>query len=684
MDTPLYQGARPSQTASPEPLQTPHLAAQATQQAVQRGAQALDAAIQKFTNIQDFGEDQRIEGLLNDTTAEFDQDFTRRATLAPGSEDSLYDENGKLHQAHLDNLISDYTQRIADVRPRYINPDARLRTDALLNQTGGNLRIRALGKAAEREIQTSRQAYQNNLQSALDRSDYPAVRRINSQARENALITQTQHDHENWKYHQADRLLQFQKNLTENPLAVAAQYEDGLYDDIAPDTRLTLEKQLQTALRQQARPIPFTEEERKAIEKGGSIQPKYDRQPGDTEQMVKWREAKNNGLLHQHKPEIDAAWREDIYNAPVLKTSAQYNAWKNNLLNTWCDEKTGFGANPEELSLAADERIAVLTGLATAKDKLNASEFFNTVAPEDIAPAFHARWRDKAETWYWTDSNREKTEGAAYLEYQKKTAQIRNDAYKTYLLWQQDNPKATYYEQYSKACSLLAARAKSIDDENEVKSDSLLFKYQEGNYGDGTYQKAQEALTTQQDHHKTLREKRAQSIAAAQKNKAHTSSPTLPPITATDIQPIPDDAPGAYLSKQDYEKVLEYYGDAPELIGVLPGTGSQRACCRVPVLGWHDGEGLLLTRGARHGQLGKVGRIDGLEVRFNKTKTSKILTPEDRKKQMEKKRRKEQQSDLLPPLDNTTGLIDDGLLPLNENQDSIEIATPISDLNLPE
>lgn len=92
-------------------------------------------------------------------------------------------------------------------------------------------------------------------------------------------------------------------------------------------------------------------------------------------------------MLHKYKPEIDAAWQEDVYNAPVLKTAAQYNAWKNNLIHTWCDEKTGFDVNPELLSLAAEERIASMLSLSSAQDNLNASEFFQAVDPKDIAPS---------------------------------------------------------------------------------------------------------------------------------------------------------------------------------------------------------------------------------------------------------------------------------------------------------
>lgn len=652
-------------------------------QAVQRGAQALDAAIGKFKAIQDFGEDQRIEGVLGEAAADFEDEFTRRASLAPGSEDGLYDEEGHLHRGHLDALVKDFSNRVDEVRPGYLNPDARMRAEALLQRTKRQFGIRAWGKAAEREIQVSRQTYRDNLKIALDRKDYAAARGLNTRARQNEVISQNQYEYEDWKYNQLDRIGQFQANLKENPLAVAAQFEDGVYDDIEPDARRELERDLQTALRQQVRQIPFTEEERKSMERGESVRPKFERQPGDTEQMIAWREAKNRGMLHLHRKEIDAAWKDDVYNAPVLKSAAQYTAWKNNLTRTWCDEKMGFGVNPELLALAADERIADLTGFASAKDRLNAAEFFKVVAPADIAPEFHKKWEEAKNDWYWTDAGRKEEEEAAKKEYDARAEQVRSEAYAAYLFWTRNNPKANYHEQYRQACSLLADRASRLGEENEVEKADLEFKYMERDLGDGERKKGQEVLEEQRKRNTEYRKKTAEGISAADKLKEETASPVLPPVMATDIQPVPDEQPGAYLSREDYEKVVEFYGDAPELAGVLPGRGSRRAFCRVPVLGWHEGEGVLLTRGARHGQLGVVGRIDGLEVRFLRPKESRILTPEERRKWVEGKRRKREEPALLPPLDESASApsADYGLLPAEGAE--VETAAPVSESGLP-
>ncbi len=234
--------------------------------------------------MQDFGEDQRIEGLIHQTTSDFDEEFTRRASLGAGNWRSPYDENGRLHRGHLDSLVKDYSNQLADIRPGYISPDSRLRTEALLQHTRQQLGIRAFGKAAEHEIQTSRQAYQNNLQTALDRKDYASARDVTRRARR----TRSSPEPVRMRIGNTTSLTASSSSSPTSRktlLATAAQYEDGLYDDIAPDTRRKLERELQTALRQQVRQIPFTEEERKLLEKGVSVRPNSTASP---ETPSKW------------------------------------------------------------------------------------------------------------------------------------------------------------------------------------------------------------------------------------------------------------------------------------------------------------------------------------------------------------------------------------------------------------
>lgn len=685
MNTPLYQGTRPSLDAVPQPPSSPTLATQTNAQAIQRGAATLDATLNRFYDIQDFGESQRVEQHLRDNNAALDTEFDRLAALVPGSEESLYDQDGRLIPARLDSLVSQHARNIDNLRTRYIRPAAQLQSDTLASRIRADLRTRAYGKATQREIHTSRQAYAANLTAALGQHHYDEARDINRRARQNSLITQPEADYNDWQYTQQALIRQYQTAMAQTPLDLAAQVEDGLYDDIDPVQKTALDRQLELALRQTRQQIPLTEQERAIIADGGSVRPQYADLPGDTEDMRTWRQAKRTGTLHQHRAAIDDAWQQDIFNAPVLKTQGEYNQWKHNTVKTYCDPQTGFDADPDAIALAADDRIAHNLGLAGTDDNLDASRFFQAIDPQDISPDMHARWRHKADKWYFTAANRQEHEGSAYDEYIAQSQQIKHDAYKAFLFWRAGNPGKPYYTQYQKACTLLAERASARNEQTAINASNYFDKYSDGDWRDGQKTQDTAALAAQQQAYARRQQEKIASAARARQTAAQTTTPNLPPILATDIENIPDEAPGAYLSKEDYEEIVKRFGDRPLLLGTLPGRGSQRASCRVPVLGWHEGSGTLLTRGARHNQLGKLGPIPALEIRFAKDDNSKNI-PSDK---IEEHLKTKQRSTPQPSLFATP---DDGLLPpLDPNDDTldtyeneaIETATPISE-TLPE
>lgn len=682
MPTPLYQGNRPEATPTPQPLDTPTLATQANTQAIQRGAAALDATLNRFYDIQDFGESQRVEQHLRDNNAAMDAEFDRLAALAPGSEESLYDHDGRLIPTRLDTLVSQYARHIDNLRTRYIRPAAQRQSDTLASQTRAALRTRAYGKATQREIQVSRQAYAANLAAALGQHHYDEARDINRRARQNSLITQPEADYNDWQYSQQARIRQYRAAMIQSPFDLAAQIENGHYDDLDPVQKAALDRQLETALRQSQQQIPLTEQERAIITDGGSVRPQYADMPGDTENMRTWRQAKRTGTLHRHRAAIDEAWQQDIFNAPVLQTRGEYNQWKHNLIRTYCDPKTGFDADPDAIALAADDRIAHNLGLAEADDYLDASRFFDAIDPQDISPDMHARWRHKADKWYLTDANRREHEGSAYDEYIAQSKQIKHDAYKAFLYWRAGNPGKPYYTQYQKACTLLADRAAAHNEQTAIDDSRYFDKYSGSDWRDGQKARDAAALTAQQQAYAQRQQDKIASAARARQTAAQETTPNLPPILATDIENIPDEAPGAYLTREDYEEIVKRFGDHPILLGTLPGRGGQRAFCRVPVLGWHEGTGTLLTRGARHRQLGKLGKISALEIRFAKDKDSKPVTPDQLDTHLKTRQRTAAQPTLFATPD------DDGLLPpLDPNDDGtatyqndhLETAVPISD-----
>lgn len=634
-EQPMYNGVHTQLGGGATPLPIPDIGIKEMQKSNQRGAEALDTIAAQFFQIQDFGESQKIERQLREQKENFDTEFQRRATLPPNSENALYDERGSLIKSQLDNLVKEYAGNIGELRGNFINPETRMRSDILRQNVSDELRLRAYGKAAVQTIQNSRTSYENNLKSALAHKDYPRARHISQQAGKNQIISQNQHVQNSWDYSQLEQIDQFLNNLQTDPIATAGQMEEGRYNGISPDMLRKLEPQLELALRQQTRQIPLSAEEQKHLDNGGNIRPRYAPMPGDTENMVKWRQAANEGSLHLYKDDINTAWRTDVFYAPSLKTQEKYQQWKNQLLKTYCDPQTGFGVPPDQLTLAMDDRIDHLLALRHKTDSLDAAKLFHAVKNEHIAPGMYKTWRDKAETWYWTQNGRDEEEGPAAKSYQTIAEIIRHKSYTDFLTWQKENPKTGYWEQYQRATAFLADNAETILQEKQFQASDMA-----GRYNSETWRQKDQGEAAALQQQQTLYEKNQQQKAASAKQKKP-PLPPLPTVIETNIQPIAENAPGAYISRENYQELVKRLGDKPLLMGTLPGRGSRRAFCKIPVLGWHDGSGTLLTRGARHGQLGKIGTIPELEIQFTKGEQSKPVPDRDWESFITNSRRKE-------------------------------------------
>lgn len=194
-ELPMYTGAHAQLGNGASPLPTPDIGIQAAQHANQRGAAALDETVNQYYRIQDFGESQKIESRLREQIADFDVEFKRRAALAPGSEDALYDDRGTLMEDQLDKLVGEYADNIGELQGNFINPEARMRSDAMRFHVSGDLKKRAYGKAAELGIQRTREHFQNNYDLAIRNEDYSGAGYAITDARDNGVITAEKSGH---------------------------------------------------------------------------------------------------------------------------------------------------------------------------------------------------------------------------------------------------------------------------------------------------------------------------------------------------------------------------------------------------------------------------------------------------------------------------------------------------------
>lgn len=237
----MYTGAHAQLGNGAVPLPIPDIGIQAAQHANQRGAAALDETVNQYFKIRDFGESQKIEGQLRQQTADFDTEFKRRAALAPGSPDSLYDDRGTLLKNQLDNLVTEYTNNIGDLNGNFINPEARLRSDAMRQQVSSDLGIRAYGKATELEIQRTREHFQSNYDLAIRNEDYTGAGYSVASARDSGVITAEKADIMLLDLRDTALIARGQKQSQEDPVA----FWNELDDANSPYTALPLSKRMQ-------------------------------------------------------------------------------------------------------------------------------------------------------------------------------------------------------------------------------------------------------------------------------------------------------------------------------------------------------------------------------------------------------------------------------------------------------
>ena len=672
LQQPLYGGTRMNAASStPSPVQMPDVSSKPVQRALQNAQEFVSDVAHQYQRMKDFGEQTRLEGQMNDLASEFEQEITRRLGFARGHELSFYDRDGRLKESALNTFVRNYEGKFRGLKGSFVSQEEASRFGARKQDVMRRLQGRASELMLKGQIQESRQAFEEGLKGDVDRGDYASASRRAQEASQAGVISQQKADNLGYGFHQNELMKQAERMMREDPTEMALQMDEGQWNELNEKNLFKVKDELERMLRNKAEQQPYTDSELKAIQEGRTVPPKYADLPGDTEKMRVWRQAKREGKLYLYKDDIEAEFRKEIANGPVFDSLSKYETWKKEMVKDWSDEKTGFGLTPDEVELACDHHIANMMS-AGSENSFNAAKFFDDLGYQQVVPLFYEKWRKKAETGYLTSNRRAMAEGAAVSEMEAAMERVKSNALKAYLSWERDHGNKSRDEKFMKASELLTMFANnektSFDNKtfeaNSIKKEAIYASVY-GNLDKYTNDSDKAALDEQKRIHQEYRKDRAESAKKAARQRI-VDQAKFTTVEVDGVINVSEREPGIYLDRKTFEQVVKAHGDAPVVLATIPERGSRRAAAKLPILGWHEGEGTMLTSGARVRLLGRIWNVHSLHLKFLQNSESKALEDSKMKEFTEKKKRKLRDADAPPD--------DLGLVPDN----GVETAQPVS------
>ena len=646
-----------------------------TGDALRRGVaqvgQNIGGVFREIVETEDSTKQFDQERILMQMQGEVDREAKRRLQLPDGDPESFFDERGNLSQVALKDFMASYSKTLKGIGSGIQNPDRARKMQMKAVLMGEKMLSDLMDSGFEVGKKKQRQSLEANLALAEETNNWgwygDTVREaVKSGAVDHArgqlLIVQGR---------QKELFQEAQRLMREDPSELAFQMDEGRWNELNEKNLFKVQDELERMLRAQAEQLPYTDSELKAIQEGRTVAPKYADLPGDTEKMRVWRQAKREGKLYLYKDDIDAEFRKEIANGPVFDSQAKYDSWKKEMVKDWSDEKTGFGLTPDEVELACDHHIANMVS-AGSGNSFNAAKLFDDLGYQQVVPLFYEKWRKKAETGYLTSNRRALAEGSAVNEMEIAMERVKSNALKAYLSWERDHQNKSRDEKFMKASELLTMFANnektSFDNKtfeaNSIKKEAIYASVY-GNLDEYTNDSGKAALDEQKKRHQEYREERAESAKKATQQRTVDQAKFMP-VDVDNVINVPEREPGIYLDRKTFEQVVKAHGDAPVVLATIPERGSRRAAAKLPILGWHEGEGTMLTSGARVRLLGRIRNVNSLQLKFLKSSESKALEDSKMKEFTEKKKRKALDADAPPD--------DFGLVPDN----GVETAQPVS------
>lgn len=642
----------------------------ALRQGVAQVGQNAGGVFREMVETEDSTKQFEQERILMQMQDEVNLEAKRRLQLPDGDPEAFFDERGNFSQVAVKDFLNPYKKTLAGIGSGIMVPERARKMQMKAALMGDKMLSDLMDSGFDVAKKKQKQALESSLALAEETNNWGWYGDTVREAVKSGAIDHARGQLLIVQGRQKELFQDAQRLMREDPSELAFQMDEGRWNELNENNLFKVQSGLERMLRDKAEQLPYTDSELKAIQEGRTVQPKYADLPGDTEKMRIWRQAKREGKLYLYKDDIEAEFRKEIANGPVFDSQAKYETWKKEMVKDWSDEKTGFGLTPDEVELACDHHIANMMS-AGSGNSFNATKLFDDLGYQQVVPLFYEKWRKKAETGYLTSNRRAMAEGAAVNEMEAAMERVKNKAFRAFIAWEQKNTKASREEKFMKATDLITnmSEEEKVSISGDViqnKADKkAIYERVFGKMDDYFSDSGKAVLDEQKKRHQEYREERAESAKKATQQRS-VDQIRFMPVEADNVINVPEREPGIYLDKKTFEQVVKAHGDAPMVLATIPERGSRRAAAKLPILGWHEGEGTMLTSGARIRLLGRIRNVNSLQLKFLKNSESKALEDSKMKEFTEKKKRKARDTDAPPD--------DFGLVPNN----GVETAQPVS------
>lgn len=584
-DHPLYQGARLNIAGStPRPIETPDLTSQAASRASANAAAGLEGIINDFVKIKDFGTSQQQETRLREINAGFEAEADRRMALAPGHEQSLFDENGILIPSAIDDLVHEYSSQINDLPGAYINPETGLHASSIRQSVADNLRSNLYSLATKKQIQLSRQSAEENLSLAQASKDWNGFIGSVNAGEQAGIFSTTKANELRYTCNQERLSSQLEKGMLKDPQKAMLDITRGKYDDLEATTRARMTKACERALSTDCKQIAFTSEERRKIREGGVVTPKFEVRNGATKQEYEWRKYFNeHGTYDRYKNDIKDSWINEINNAPVPEDKEDAESWIKYMVKKYCDPKTGYQVNEYELTTMAKQKMQGLLGLGNKEKGVDVRAYLERLEDRTLVPnAYNYLEQRKGES-YMTSDRRKRFEGEARDIIEQRRREIRNDVAVAMSKWRAIHPDATYDKEMEQLSDFVQVYSRTHDSDIP----ELGTEYKKLAQDDAKKQKQMiHDATAGEDLRNTegtagIDTQRKMYDSYMKEQKPYFPEPSV--ATANNIfevSSIQSDEAAVYLPAEQFKAIQKKLGNVPMARVTLPGT---KAWVEVPV-----------------------------------------------------------------------------------------------------